>query len=58
MAMHNLVIGNWNIERMNRWFSSDNAGSPALKPSGRIAGVTNGMNADIVTINTKSKYIH
>lgn len=56
--MHNLVIGNWNIERMNRWFSSDNAGSPALKPSGRIAGVTNGMNADIVTINTKSKYIH
>tara|TARA_R100000030_G_scaffold10241_1_gene6976 strand:+ start:1166 stop:2206 length:1041 start_codon:yes stop_codon:yes gene_type:complete len=38
--MLNLKIANWNIEWMNRWFTSDSAGPAELKASSDIGGVT------------------
>lgn len=61
--MTQMKIANWNIEWMNRWFTSDNAGAPTFKPSGHISGVSDietlarrvanvitAMDADILTV--------
>ena len=56
-----LKIANWNIEWMNRWFTSDRDGPPELKSmleagfdvselAERVARAIAAMNADIVTL--------
>ncbi|MGF1552165.1 MAG: endonuclease/exonuclease/phosphatase family protein [Paracoccaceae bacterium] len=58
--MATLTIGNWNVEWMNRWFAPDRA-APVWKRAtagvtdlqglaARVAGVIEGMGADIVTL--------
>ena len=61
--MATLKVANWNIEWMNRWFTSDKDGPPQLKPSAeingvsdiaalatRVANVVRALDADILTI--------